>query len=115
MSNSEKNYVKNVLNQYEVKDETKLNELKRLDKKAKLPANVFAYVFGSIGSLVLGFGMCVAMKIILADLMWLGIVVGLVGIVMVTINYFIYKKLLENGKNKYREQIQKLSNELLNN
>ena len=90
MSFNEKKYVEKILSNYQEKEVTKLDELKALDKKATKGAQTFAYVFGTIGSLVLGFGMCVAMKIILANLMWFGIIVGLVGIFMVTINYFIH-------------------------
>lgn len=114
MNANEKKYVEKTLKSYEEKEVTKIDELRALDKKAKKGANVFAYVFGSIGSLVLGFGMCVAMKVILADLMVVGIIVGLVGIAMVSSNYWLYQKLLLKGKKKYAEQIKNLSNELLN-
>lgn len=109
----ERKYVEKINKEYSVKEISKIEKLKKLDVKAKLGAKVFAYIFGSIGSLVLGFGMSVAMQVILAELMWLGIIVGIIGIFMVTINYFIYKKLLNKGKNKYANQILKLSSELL--
>lgn len=114
MNTNEKRYVENLVKSYKKKEITKLDELKKLDKIAKSGANTFAYIFGSVGSLVLGFGMCVAMEIILGGFMWLGIIVGLLGIFMVTINYFIYKKILENSKNKYASEIIRLSNELIN-
>lgn len=114
MNNKEKEYVERVLKSYEEKEITKLDVLRTLDKKAKRGATIFAYVFGSIGCLVLGFGMCVAMKVILKDLMVLGIAIGLVGIAMVSVNYYFYLKLLQKGKSKYASQIKELSNELLN-
>lgn len=114
MNKNEKNYVENVLESYKEKGKTKIDELKALDKKAKLPANIFAYTFGIVGSLVLGFGMCIAMKVILKDLMILGIIIGLIGILMVSINYPIYQKILNNSKAKYKDQIKTLSNEILN-
>lgn len=114
MNTNERKYVEKTLKSYEEKQPTKLDELRNLDKKAREGATVFAYVFGSIGALIMGFGMCVAMQVILADLMALGIVIGLIGIAMVSGNYFIYEKLLEKGKRKYAEQIKSLSNELLN-
>lgn len=109
-----KEYVEKILKDYSEKETTKLDELKMLDKKAKQGANVFAYVFGTIGSLVLGFGMCVAMQVILEGLMWVGIIVGLIGILMVSINYPLYEKKLAKSKKKYANQILELSNELLN-
>lgn len=114
MNANEKKYVEKTLKSYEEKEVTKLDELRALDRKAKKGATIFAYIFGSIGVLILGFGMSVAMKVILNNLMIVGIIVGLVGIAMISGNYFIYEKLLEKSKRKYSEQIKKLSNELLN-
>ncbi len=84
---NENKYVEKVINKYTEKETTKLDQLKALDSKVKMPALIIAYVFGSISALVLGFGMCVAMKVILADLMWLGIVVGVVGIALCLLTY----------------------------
>ena len=115
MNLNEKEYVEKVLHSYEEKKVTKLDELRELDKKAKKGPMIFTYLFGAIGALILGFGMCVAMKVILADLMWLGIVIGIIGILMICFNYFIYVKLLNRSKQKYAMQIKALSDDLLNN
>lgn len=114
MENKEKKYVEKVLKSYQEKEYTKLDQLKNLDKQVSKPAKIFAYTFGIIGSLVLGFGMCVAMKVILEELMVLGIIIGLIGIFMVSINYFLYQKILSSRKNKYAKEVLDLSNELLN-
>lgn len=97
---------------YTEKRRTKLDELKELDRKVKRPAEIFAYCFGIAGALVLGTGMCLAMK---AAASWvpLGIVVGCVGIAMTVANYFIYKAIIKSGKRKYAKQILALSDELL--
>ena len=97
---------------YIVKPITKLDELKSLDKKVKRPARAFAYIFGVIGSLVLGTGMCFAMKV-LGDIMAVGIVVGVLGILMVSINYPIYKQILKKRKRKYCSKILELSQEIV--
>ncbi|MDE6274972.1 MAG: dihydropteridine reductase [Clostridia bacterium] len=97
---------------YIAKPITKLDELKALDRKVKKPAKVFAYIFGVIGSLVLGVGMCFAMKV-LGDIMAVGIVVGLLGILMVSINYPIYKQMLKKRKRKYCSKILELSQEIV--
>lgn len=111
---NENKVVEKIVNSYTEKESTKLDELKALDSKVKKPALIFAYVFGSISALLLGFGMCVAMQVILADLMWLGIVVGVVEIALCLLTYPIYKRILNSRKNKYREQILSISNELAN-
>ena len=100
-----------------VREEDKLKELEALDKKVHRPAKTFAYVFGTVGSLVLGTGMSLAMKVIGASLsfvMPLGIGVGILGILLVSINYPLFKKILRARKNKYSKQIIELSDTLLN-
>lgn len=111
-----KNYAEKMIKEYSNPQQTKLEELKSLDKKVKMPALVFAYVYGVIGSLILGVGMCLAMEIIgkTTPLMILGIAVGLVGIAMVSSTYPIYHKILSKRKSKYSKEIISKSNELLN-
>lgn len=113
MNANKKEYLEQIREQYAEKTTTKLDELKALDRKVKLPAEVFGYTFGVLGSLVLGVGMCLAMKVI-GNLMPLGIVVGVLGIAMVSVNYFIYKGILNKRKKKYSEKVLQLSAELLN-
>ena len=112
---NEKELVKRIRNYYidENKQYSKLEELKLLDKKVKLPALIFAYIFGTLGALILGTGMCLAMKII-GDFMALGIIVGIIGIVMVSVCYYLYKLILNKRKSKFADEILKKSNELLN-
>lgn len=115
MSNNEKQLVEKIRKGYEEKQVTKLDKLKAMDRRVKRPAEVFAYVFGSIGALVLGGGMCLAMPEVIEGYMPLGIGVGLVGILMVSVNYFIYKKHLAVRKRKASAEIIKLSGEILGN
>lgn len=114
MNQQEQQYLEKIIERYQTKEEGKLEELKKLDKKVKKPTVIFAYVFGSISTLILGFGMCVAMEVILPGMMWLGIIIGVIGILLCVVNYFIYKKMLQYRKNKYSSQILNLSQELLN-
>ena len=112
MTNYDKNFVKKMQSEYSEKQTTKLDDLRKLDKKVKNPAFIFALVFGIIGSLILGTGMCLAMKVI-GDNMVLGILIGIVGIAMVSVNYFIYGKILASRKKKYNAQINSLCDEIL--
>ena len=117
MSISEIRTVERIRENYTERKTTKLDELKALNKRVERPAEVFAYAFGSAGALVLGTGMCLAMKMIGAGLsfaMPLGIVVGCLGIAAVSVNYFIYKKMLASRKKKYAKEVLALTDELLN-
>lgn len=113
--NTNKVVAERIASEYAVKEENKLVALKKLDAKAKRPANIFAYVFGGIMALVLGTGMCLSMSVIgdgSTALMVVGIVIGLVGIAGVLIDYPIYKKILNASKRKYSNDIMILAKEV---
>ena len=115
MNNLDNVYAEKIASEYAQKPASKLIALKKLDKKAKLPSQIFAFCFGILGALILGVGMCLCMEQIgrgLAMAMPLGIVAGAVGITMVSVNYPIYKKLLEQGKKKYAFEIMELAKEI---
>ena len=111
--NTNKIYAEQIANEYSVKNESKVIALKKLDRKAKLPANIFAYSFGIVMSLILGLGMCLSMQVIGNEqFVILGIIIGIIGILGVGLNYPIYKKILETSKRKYSYDIIKLANEV---
>lgn len=114
MTVTEKQIAEKIKNGYGEKKRNKLEELMRLDAKARRPAEITSLAVGILGSLVLGFGMSLAMKVIF-DLMALGIVIGVIGIIIICVNYPLYKALLKKGKEKYSRQILQLSDEILSN
>lgn len=94
---------------------TKMQELKKLDSKVRRPAKVFAYIFGSISSLVFGMGMCLSMKVIFASLHpMIGVSIGIAGIILCVLNYLIYKGVIKHRKKKYAERILQLCDQALN-
>ena len=109
--NTDKIYAEHIANEYSAKKESKVIALKKLDRKAKLPAEIFAYSNGVIMSLILGIGMCLSMKVI-GNSFVLGIIIGIIGIIGVSVNYPIYKKILKSSKEKYAYDIIKLANEI---
>ena len=113
--NTDKIYAEQIVNEYSVKETSKVLQLKKLDEKVKKPANIFAFTFGIVSSLVLGVGMCLAMQIIGSGTiaMVIGIIVGLIGIFNCSINYLIYKKLIKKAKEKYGSDIIRLAKEII--
>ena len=80
--NTDKIYAEQLANEYAPKDTSKVVALRKLDAKAKLPANVFTYTFGIITALVAGVGMCLSMKVIgngSTAMFVLGVIVGIIG------------------------------------
>ena len=104
-----------IASEYAPKEDRKIVALMKLNRKAKQGAEIFAYTFGIVSSLILGTGMSFAMGGIgdgSLTTMIIGIVVGVIGIFGVSINYFIYKKFIEKGKNKYGSDIIRLAKEI---
>ena len=113
--NTDKIYAEQLANEYAPKDTSKIVALRKLDAKAKLPANVFGYTLGIVAALVFGTGMCLAMGQIgngSTGSFVLGIIIGILGMIGMSINYPIYKKLLANGKQKYAFEIMELAKQI---
>lgn len=108
-------FVKKIYAQYAEKEaaEKDIDKLRELDAKVKRPANIFAYIFGTVGSLVMGTGMCFAMEVIGENKKKHGVVIGIMGILMMCINYPMYKKILASRKEKYADQILELSEKIM--
>ena len=113
--NTDKIIAEKIASEYAPKKANKVVALKKLDKKAKQGAQIFSLTFGIISSLIMGTGMCYSMGVIGGNnitSMIIGIIVGLVGILGVSINYLIYKKLIAKGKEKYGSDIIRLAQEI---
>ena len=117
--NDQEFLIQKIRTQYTEKEHTDIDELKALDKKVKRPANIFAYVFGSISAIVMGSGMSLVMTDIseivgIRNPMLWGIVIGVAGMLMAIVNYPVYKRILASRSKKYADKIIALSNKLMN-
>ena len=113
--NTDKIYAEAIAKEYAPKKASKVVALKKLDQKAKRPAQIFTYTFGIVTTLLLGVGMCLAMHVIGGGGVFatgFGIVIGCVGIAGIIANYKIYQKLLAAGKQKYAFEIMQLAKEI---
>ena len=80
--NTDKTYAEQIAAEYAPKDTSKVVALRKLDRRAKLPANIAAYSIGILGMVGMG------------------------------LNYPIYKHLLEQGKQKYAADIMRLASQI---
>ncbi len=112
--NTDKIIAESIAKDYAPKESSKIVALKKLDNRAKLPATIFTYTCGIVSALVFGTGMCLAMQVIGSGIagMILGIIIGIIGLIGCSINYPIYKKMLEKGKAKYAYEIVQLTREI---
>ncbi len=119
MNTTEKEFIVNkIRTQYIAKESTQIEALKELDKQVKRPANVFAYIFGSISAIIMGAGMSLVMTDIGSTIgvengMIPGIIIGVVGMAFAIVNYPIYKGILSSRRKKYASKIIALSDEVM--
>lgn len=104
--------IKKIREKYLPKNESenKLERIRKLDKSAETPAVIISLVMGITGTLLLGIGMCFTM--VWKDFFILGIVVGIIGIAVLSFAYPIYKRTLQKGREKVAPEILKLTEEL---
>ncbi len=114
--------IKAIRKKYSAPDrsEDKMTQLRRLDASVTQKATVAALVFGIIGAIVMGTGMSLAMTEI-GDILGLGggtsmavgIAIGVVGIILVSVAYPIYNSIVKKERKKIAPEIIRLTDELM--
>ena len=93
------------------KTETKIERLRRLDALVKNTAIIWSLVSGVLGCLIFGLGLTMILK---WNIYFWGILLMVIGSAPMAVAYPVYKALLQKYKNRYGEEILRLSEELLN-
>lgn len=100
--------------------EDKMALLRRLDAGVTGKAQAVSLIIGVIGALLLGVGMSLTMsdfsKILgnLEDMaMLIGIIIGIVGIVLVSLAYPLYNRIVKKERKKIAPEIIRLTDELM--
>ena len=110
--------VEAIRDKYLPREETKLEQLRKLHSIPTRKATAAALTLGILGALILGSGMSLVMTDIglilgLSDTLLPGIVIGLVGLALVALAYPNYKRVLNKQRAKIAPEILRLSEELL--
>ena len=100
--------------------EDKMERLRRLDASVSKKAQTVSLVIGVIGTLILGFGMSLAMTELYAALgmtagaaMAVGIPIGLVGIILVALAYPAYTFVTRRERERIAPEVLRLTEELM--
>ena len=106
--------VQAIRKKYLPREESKLEELKRLDYTVQSSGMVESLCAGIGGALIFGLGMCLAMQVIGEGLILiiLGILIGIVGMIGMLVAYPVYRKVFEKTKEKHLPRILELTAEL---
>lgn len=109
--------VENIRKKYLPREESKLEQLRRLHRSASQKAQARALTLGVIGTLIMGAGMSVIMTdigLFLGSLaLPAGIGAGLAGMILVALAYPVYNRVLNKERQRIAPQILQLSEELL--
>jgi len=113
-SAKENKEIKEIRRKYLPREESKFEELKRLDYTVQTSGMVESLCSGIGGALVFGLGLCLAMQVIGSGvfLIALGMLLGIIGMVSMIVAYPIYRKVFGKTKEKLAPRILELAAEL---
>lgn len=113
--NTDRAYAEKIAAEYAPKETSKVVALRKLDRRAKLPADALSYTLGIVAALIMGAGMCLSMGVLgdgSAIAMGAGIAMGVVGIAGMSANYPIHRRVFASGKQRYAADIVRLADEI---
>jgi len=109
--------IKRIRKKYAAPAEDKMEQLRKLDRQATQNAQAWSIALGVIGALILGTGMSIAMTDLSGffggTAMFIGIPVGLIGIVLVALAYPVHNRILKKERQRIAPEILRLTDELL--
>ncbi|MBR7100687.1 MAG: hypothetical protein IKC74_00200 [Clostridia bacterium] len=110
---AERREIENIRKQYGGKSEKeiKLERIRKLDSFVHSFSMTLSLIIGVMGALIFGLGMAM---ILVWSITVFGIIVCIVGAVPVAAAYPIFLVTMKRNKEKYGEEILKLSDEILN-
>ena len=103
--------VLNIRKIYLPRGETKLEELKRLDRLVQNSGVTESLCAGIGGCLVFGLGLCLAMEVI-GHMIWLGVILGLIGTAGMLAAFPVYRKFFNKAKAQHTPRILELAAQL---
>lgn len=116
-SAKERSEVESIRKKYMPPEENKMEQLRKLDNSATQKAQAWAIAIGVIGALILGTGMSLCMTDLAGFLggtaMFIGIPVGLVGLVLVALAYPVFNRVLKKERQRIAPEILRLTDELM--
>lgn len=104
--------IKRIRDKYVPKEEDKMEQLRKLDQSVTQKATMYSIIIGVIGALTMGLGMSCAM-VWKGALFIPGIIIGIVGIGIVSAAYPAYKRTLDKEREKVAPEIIRLTDELM--
>lgn len=116
-SAKEQSEVASIRKKYLPPEEDKMEQLRKLDRSTNQKAQAWAIAIGVVGALILGTGMSLCMTELSGFLggaaMFIGIPVGIVGLILVALAYPAYNRVLKKERQRIAPEILRLTDELM--
>ena len=100
-----------IRDKYLPREESKLEELKRLDYEVSSAGTAQSLAVGIAGCLLFGLGMCIAMEVLFGGMV-LGTIIGTCGMAVMLAAYPIYRSCFRKAKAERQSRILELVAEL---
>lgn len=100
----------NIRRQYVSREDSKIEQLQKLDNKVKLPGKIVSNIIGVIGALAMGAGMSLIM---VWTNMQLGLILSIPGLIVALLAYPVYALITNSRKKKYAAEIMRLSDDVM--
>ena len=103
--------LENIRKKYLPHEETKMERLRRLDESVTNKGAIISIIVGIVGTLIMGFGMCLCLE---WDKFIIGVIIGVVGMVILAVAYPVYSKITQKQREKIAPEILRLTDEIAN-
>ena len=105
--------VESIRKKYLPQEESKLERLKKLDRRVQMAGTIESLCFGIVGALVFGVGMCFFLDVF-AGAAWLSALFMIIGSLIMIPAYPIYRRIARKTKAALTPEILRLSEEIMN-
>ena len=103
--------IKKIRQKYLPQEADKMELLRKLDNSVTQLATMISIIIGVVGTLIMGVGMCCCL--VWTDFFVLGVIVGVVGIVVLSLAYPAYNVIIKKQREKIAPEIIRLTDELM--
>lgn len=104
--------IRQIRKKYMPPEEDKMERLRKLDRSVTMKGTMISIIVGVVGTLILGAGMSLAM--VWGDTLFaLGIIVGIIGIAVLSVAYPLFQKITKHEREKIAPEIIRLTEELM--
>ncbi|MBE6556900.1 MAG: dihydropteridine reductase [Ruminococcaceae bacterium] len=104
--------VESIRKKYMPHEESKLDTLKRLDRRVQSAGTLEGLCLGVIGALVFGIGLCFGLDVF-AGAAWISVLFMIIGTLIMIPAYPLYKRMARKVREQLTPEILRLSDEII--